>query len=270
MAVKIAEIPGFILERITACSPQRAIFSADEFSDWPTWVLQVLLATGLFQETTRAAEVFCDGCEWACLKPVVVRNLPKGRKSRAFVVCDEEPDLGRIEVAPDRLTRYFATVGSAARLVTRSLRLRSPVAPRADGSIVIGRVKGRNGHHVLSLHPREKELLLSAGGHRVPLSDLLHWQGKALAVDSQAIRRLINRKAAQSTADEAVRPERPKRNRRKKSKRDQHIRRVATKVGRQNKNWTITRIAEHISRMKLADGISAARVRRIIYEKKNS
>ena len=42
----------------------------------------------------------------------------------------------------------------------------------------------------------------------------------------------------------------------------------AARLKRKNKNWTITRISEHISRMELANGISAARVRRIIYEKR--
>jgi hypothetical protein len=35
---------------------------------------------------------------------------------------------------------------------------------------VIGRVRGRNGYRVLSPQAREKELLLSAGGHCVPLA----------------------------------------------------------------------------------------------------
>jgi hypothetical protein len=69
-AVKTAEILASILERIAACSPQRAYFAADEFLGWPAWVLEALLATGLFRHATRATEVFCDGCEWACLKPV--------------------------------------------------------------------------------------------------------------------------------------------------------------------------------------------------------
>jgi hypothetical protein len=266
-AVKTAEILAFILERIAACSPQRAFFGADELVDWPTWALDALLAIGLLQQATRAAEVFCDGCEWACLKPVVVRNLPNGRRSRAFVVCDEEPDQGRIEVAPDRLARYFATVGSVAKLVARSLGLKSSAAPGRDGSLAIGRVRGRNGYRTLSLHPREKELLLSTGGHLLPLGDLLHWEGRALAVDSQAIRRLIDRKAARSSPEVSVPPALQTHGRRTKTKRDQQIRLEAARLRRQNKHWTMTRISEHISRMAMANGISAARVRRIIYEK---
>jgi hypothetical protein len=183
-------------------------------------------------------------------------------------VCDEEPDQGRIEVAADRLTRYFATVGSTARLVARSIGLKSSAAPNADGTLVIGRVQGRNGYRVLSLQAREKELLLSTGGHSLSLSDLLHWEGRALVIDSQAIRRLINRKVARRSPEHAVPSALPTHGRRKKTKRDQQIRLQAARLKRKNKNWTITRISEQISRMELANGISAARVRRVIYEKK--
>jgi hypothetical protein len=267
-AVKTAEILGFILERITTCSPQRAVFGADEVSDWPTWVLEVLLATGLFRETTRAAEVFCDGCERGCLKPVIVRNLPNGRRSRSFIVCDEEPDQGRIEVAPERLRRYFTTAGVAARLVGRSLGLKSSATLGPEGCVEIGRVKGRNGYRVLSLQVLGKELLLSAGGHHIAFIDLIRWEARALVVDSKAVRRLIDRKPVRGSPDCAVRPAGPRHERRKKTERDQQIRVQAARLKRRNKNWTITRVSEHISKTVLAGNVSAARVRRIIYEKK--
>ena len=126
-----------------------------------------------------------------------------------------------------------------------------------------GHVKGRNGHRVVSVEVRQGQLLLNAGGHCIALSDLVHWDRRALTVDHQAIRRLINRKATRSS------PECPfpsKQHRRKNAKRDQQIRREAARLKRQNKTWTMTRISEHISRMELAGGISAARVRRILYE----
>jgi hypothetical protein len=265
--VRTAEIPGVVFERIADRSPHHAVFGADEISEWPDWVLVVLSVTGLFQETARAAQVFCNGCEWSCLKPIVVRTLPNGRKSRAFVACDEEPDQGRVEVPLERLKRYIATIDSAARLVGRSLGLKSSIHRAPDGSLAIGRVKGRHGYRVLSVEPRDGDLLLSAGGHRVSLSELVHLADRALAIDSQAIQRLVNRKTARSGPEYAPLAERSKHGRRKKSKRDQQIRLEATRLKSQNKNWSVTRISEHISRTPLAGGISAARVRRIIYEK---
>ena len=260
--VKSAEILATVLDRIADYSPQQALLDSDEVSAWPSWILPVLVATGLFQETSRLTQVFCDGCHWGCLKPVVVRTLPSGL-TRAFVTCDEEPGLGRIEVAPEQLKRYITTVDLAARFVGRSLGLKSPARSGLGASVIVGHVKGRNGHRVVSVEVRQGQLLLNAGGHCVALSDLVHWDRRALTVDHQAIRRLINRKATRSS------PECPftsKQHRRKNAKRDQQIRREAARLKRQNKTWTFTRISKLISRMELADGISDARVRRILYE----
>src|SRR5215510_13665440 len=104
--VKTADIPAIVLGRIADHSPQHALFDSDEVLAWQPWGLQALLTAGLFRETSRATEVFCDGCDWGCIKPVFVRALPNARKARAFVVCDEEPDLGRIEIAPERINCY--------------------------------------------------------------------------------------------------------------------------------------------------------------------
>jgi hypothetical protein len=265
--VKAAEIPAIVLDRIADRSPQHALFDADEVSAWPEWVLQALLTAGLFQETSRATEVFCDGCEWGCLKPVVVRTLPNGRTSRAFVACDEEPDRGRIEITPERLQRYIATVGLAARLLGRSLRLKSLAKLGPGNSVVIGHVEGRNGHRVLTIEVRQGQLVLTAGGHAVALSELVHWDRRALAVDDRAIRRLVNRKAIRSILEHHLPSEHPMLDRRKKAKRDQQIRQEAARLQRQNRKCPVTLIAKHISKMELAGGISAARVRRILYEK---
>lgn len=268
MRVKVTDIPQIILDRVADCFPQHAVFDTDEISGWPDWALGPLVVAGLLQEGSRATEVFCNGCEWACLKPVVVRTLPSGRKSRAFVTCDEEPSLGRIEVAPERLKRYIATAGLAAKLVGGSLGLKSPANSGPGGSVVVGHVKGRKGHRLLSVEVRQGQILLTAGGHRIALGEMLRWDRRTLAVDDQAIRRLINRKVAQSSPEYPLPSEDPKQDRRKKAKRDEQIRREAGRLQRQNKNWTVSRIAKHIAKTGLARDISAARVRRILYEKK--
>jgi len=265
--VKTADIPAIVLDRIADHSPEHALFDSDEVLAWPLWVLKALLTAGLLSETSRATEVFCDGCERGCLKPVIVRTLPNARKLRAFVVCDEEPDLGRIEIAPKRLKRYMATVGSAARFVGRSLALKSTPEPGSGGSVCVGCLQGRNGGRVLAIESRQGQLLLTAGGHRVVLSDLVYWDRRALALDHRAVRRLVNRRAAKSSLRDHPPPEHVKQGRRKKTSRDEHIRQEAARLRRQNRKWTITQVANHISKMELADGISVARVRRIIYEK---
>ncbi len=265
--VKTADIPAIVLDRIADHSPEHALFDSDEVLAWPSWVLQSLLTAGLLRETSRGTDVFCDGCDWGCLKPVIVRALLNARKTRAFVVCDEEPDFGRIEIAPERLKRYMATAGLAARFVGRSLALKSTPEPGSGGSVCVGRLQGRYGGRVLAIESRQGQLLLTAGGHRVVLSDLVYWDRRALALDHRAVRRLVNRRAAKRSLRDHPPPEHAKQGRRKNASRDDQIRQEAARVRRQNRKWTITQVANHISKMELADGISAARVRRILYEK---
>ena len=119
--VKSAEILAAVLAGSQTIRLSTLSLTPMKYRYGRAWVLKTFLTAELFQETSRATEVFCDGCEWGCLKTVIVRALPNGRKSRAFVPCDEEPDLGRIAVAPERLKRYIATVGFAARFIGRSL-----------------------------------------------------------------------------------------------------------------------------------------------------
>ena len=174
-----------------------------KFRLWPSWMLTGAGSAELFQETSRATEVFCDGCEWGCLKTVIVRALPNGQ-TRAFVACDEEPDLGRIAVAPERLKRYIATVDFAARFIARSLRIE-----------VFGQARSRcaPSSSAMSTAPTAAAWSLSRsakgnsywqrGGHCIALGDFVHWDRRALTVDDRAIRRLINRKASRTI------PERP-------------------------------------------------------------
>jgi hypothetical protein len=84
--VKSAEILAAVLDRIADCSPQQALLDTDEVSAWPSWILPVLVAAGLFQETNRLTEVFCDGCDWGCLKPVGVAVIEEWRECFCFVL----------------------------------------------------------------------------------------------------------------------------------------------------------------------------------------
>lgn len=265
--VKTADIPAIVLDRIAHRSPQHALFDSDEVLAWPLWVLKALLTAGLLRETSRATDVFCDGCDWSCLKPVIVRTLPNVCKPHAFVVCDEEPGLGRIEIAPERLKRYMATVGLAARFVGRSLGLKSTPEAGAGGSVRVGQLQGRNGDRVLAIEARQAQLLIAAGGHRAALSELVFWDRRALALDHRAVRRLVNRRAAKGSLRVHPPPEHAKQGRRKMASRDEQIRQEAARLRRQNRKWTMTQVAKHISKMELADDISTARVRRIIYER---
>jgi len=117
-----------IIERLEAHYPAPAIFAADEIAEWPDNVLPVLEALGLFQSAERAEVLTCDGYHWYCSKPVVFRQQKTA--ARAFIVCDEEPDLGRIGVPVERVQQYRATLTLLAVFLRGSFELTSHAPSR--------------------------------------------------------------------------------------------------------------------------------------------
>jgi hypothetical protein len=123
MAATASDLPRAFVERIEAAHPAPAIFVGDEVAEWPDGALEILMRVGLLRETRRASTVMCDGCEWSCVKPIVVRIKSSDRSRAAFITCDEEPDLGRIAVPLERLAQYRTTIGAMARFLARALNI---------------------------------------------------------------------------------------------------------------------------------------------------
>ena len=108
------DIGRVIIDRLEAAFPKPAIFSADEILEWPDDVLPALETADFLQETERAAAVICDGCHWGCHKPVAVRKRSAGQTPHAYIICDEEPNLGRIELSWGRIRQYRTSLNSLA------------------------------------------------------------------------------------------------------------------------------------------------------------
>ncbi len=142
-AVKAADLPSILLERIEAAFPEPAIFGLLETESWPDGALRSLIDCRLLQETSRATSILCDGCEWSCCKPVIVRTGLTNRSARAFVECDEEPDLGRIFIPLERLKRYRLTLAMLASFIRQALAISSTSFIERSKSISLGRIKGR-------------------------------------------------------------------------------------------------------------------------------
>jgi hypothetical protein len=268
MAVKAADIPGILLKRVAEAAPNSAVFDADELAEWPGGVVDALFHAGLLQGAPRATEVFCDGCEWRCLKPVVVRTTPNGARPRAFVHCDEEPDLGRIPVPLERLRRYRASVTMIAALAARSLGLDPSAKADRDGSITLGSLGGRHGRRVLRIAPNAGRLLLHVGSQAIELSAVVLWEGRTVRADRGAIQKLVDQRAERASAAVSNQPRTAARDARKQKteKRNRRILREALRLRKKTKNWS--GIAKQVAKMDFVRGISAGRVRRIITERK--
>ena len=145
MAIKHRDIPCILVERLEASHPASATFDADETDEWPDGIVPSLLKSGLLQETRRATALVCDGCNWSCDKPIIVRKLVASGRTRAFIQCDEEPDLGRIQVPMERLRGYRLVPRMLERFIQKAVSALGSPAPSRSSSSHLGLIKGRYG-----------------------------------------------------------------------------------------------------------------------------
>ncbi len=183
-----------LVERLESSFPDPAIFDHDEISVWPETTVHQLLQLGLLVSAQRAESVICDGCALQCTKRVTVRTMPKSRSIRAVIICDEEPALGFISVAQERLNRYSTSIALLASFFSSNPGFQSVAPVRHRMPILLGRMNGRFGQRDVLLVHEEAALWLVVGQHREQFTQLATWHESAPQLDLKVLRRLINRK----------------------------------------------------------------------------
>lgn len=268
MAIKPRNVPSILIERIEAAHPAPAYFSADDTVDWPIAVLPTLLKQGVVAGADRARAITCPGCSCQCNKRVVVRKAG-GDTSRAFIVCDEEPDLGRIAVPLTSLATYVTSLGALGRFAAGALRIGPPKVSSHLAAYALGNVKGRYGVRPVIIAIEDGQAMLVVGEEREHMAKLLKWIDVDLALDDKLVRRLADRKMESATERRHKAPDRFVQSARKTAtrQRDTAIFREAKKLHAQG-GETWTNIAEQIAKTELACRLSAERIRRIIHERR--
>ena len=192
-----------VLERLGCADPAKgAFFFWDEVKDWPAGALDVLVKSGLLQPAQPMASIECDGCEENCInKPVVVYPAQEDKPGRAFIVCDEPNDMGRIRVSFDRMRQWQTTGGLIAAVLAKLLGLSQPSIQAADGrQWRIGTLKGKKHNSPVTLLAHDG-LTLALAGHVVPLVEVLTIEKNIIALDKAALIRLVDKPAADAEAE---------------------------------------------------------------------
>ena len=257
-----------IIDRVGAEHPAPAIFFGYEMDEWPTGAMEVLAETGFMIESGRATSAVCTGCEIQCHKHVVVRRLPAGGEGRAFIVCDEEPDHGRIPLRPEHLKRFQASFATVARLAADCLGLSDADFCSRPERFQFGTVRGRNGPREVSLVLRQHQILLLVGQQEQSLTDLLTWKENGVRFDKSQFKRMSDRKLRPSkglVAGQSATPVGEK----IIAERDREIVKHGRRLKPHRKSWTV--VSEEITRMPFISSpkedlrpIKAPTVRRII------
>lgn len=192
-----------VLDRAGYADPAKgAFFFWDEVKNWPAGALDVLITSGLVQPAQPTATIECDGCEENCInKPVVVYPAQEDKPGRAFIVCDERDDMGRVRVDFRRMEQWQTTGGLIAAALARLLGLPRTTTLAADGKQWnVGVLKGSVHRSPVTLQAGDG-LTLALAGHAVPLVEVLTIKENALALDKTALIRLVNNPAGDAEAE---------------------------------------------------------------------
>ncbi len=115
-------------------------FLTDDVNGWEPGALESLTSAGVLRPGELATSVTCSGCERACIEDV--EFVGDGEESpRAYVVCSEREDMGRVEVPLERLRTWVVDLGGMAQHLKGSLTGRGPVEELVPGRVwSLGRV----------------------------------------------------------------------------------------------------------------------------------
>ena len=183
-----------VLERLAFADPAKgAFFFWDEVKDWPSGSLDILVTSGFLQPAQPMLNIECDGCEERCSnKPVVIYPTQEGKLGRAFIVCDELEDMGRIKVSFDRMRQWQSSTHAVCGFVADSLGLRRSGKQSNVGDLhEIGVAAGKKRNQMLCLQVNAP-LTLVAGNNGLPLADFIGYANGAYSLDAVMVRQLVD------------------------------------------------------------------------------
>jgi len=108
-----------------------ALFTGDEVASWPRSMVKQLRALGVLQRSGTATHVVCDACGDHHVEKVDLFTYP-GKVVRFFMRC---PDVGRVEVSPDRLVQWAFDFGALAEHVAKAMKATGTAENTASGRV---------------------------------------------------------------------------------------------------------------------------------------
>jgi len=197
-----ADVLPILLDRLAAAAGDVVLFSEHELAEWPAPALARLKAEGLLVKGPPADTLTCPGCEEDCLMPVEIATTASGAL-RAFVVCDQRDDVGRVAIARDLLEQWTSSPERVADVLARLLNIRRSGSDSTARRWDVGVLKGAKGsaHVVLGI---ENELRLTIAGHSLPVADVLELGEKSLSIERRALLRCVDNPVAAAGSQESA------------------------------------------------------------------
>ena len=113
------ELLASLKARFKGNKADEIIIGADELVDWPEGVFATFEQDKLVTQAAPASSIECTGCEDACFMSVNILPPEAGRPARAFIVCTERDDVGRVKVDFARLRQWRMTSTALEKIESR-------------------------------------------------------------------------------------------------------------------------------------------------------
>ena len=180
-----------LVERVGARHGAAVLIGEEEVRQWPADAVRAMKSHTLLTRARPATAVVCPGCEEDCVMPV--HALPAGpRGSASFIVCDKRSDINRVALPTERVAQWTCDAEAIARWVVGHLGLRrSGRRSGRSGSLHLGVAAGDTRRQMLCLR-MHGDVALVAADTAVPLADLVDFGHGAYALDTGAIRHLVD------------------------------------------------------------------------------
>ena len=182
---------GELLARVGAGRGTPIVVNDEELCQWPAAAVAAMKSHKLLMKARPAASVVCSGCERECV--MAVHTVSNAARTASFVVCDKRSDINRVPVLIERLTQWRCTTDAVSGFVAASLGLRCTDKrhPATADLLEIGMATGDKRSQMLCLQ-KDGDLMLVAGGNKVPLVDTITYDKDAYSVDGSMIRLLVD------------------------------------------------------------------------------
>ena len=178
-----------------------------------------------------------------------------------FVVCDNRSDTNRVLIAPDALEQWQANPLAITRFIASVLSLRYSGKSLAGSTLIeIGLARGDERAQMLCLSA-SKALTLVAGDNRLPLVDVIRFEGGVYSLDQALIRLLVDNS---TVADDRYTPSTVRREAGKlgtEAMRDEW-RKAYRKLKKERPKMSKTWYAQQIAKMEIAKGRGVATIRK--------
>jgi hypothetical protein len=248
-----------LLARMGAGDGAAVLVNEKELSQWPTAAFAAMKSQRLIAKARPAASAVCPGCERECVMPV---HSPPFEKSRpvSFIVCDKRSDINRVAVPIANLSQWHCSAHAVCGFVAACLVLRHTDKRHPTGLLEIGIATGGKRSQMLCLQTNG-ELILTAGGNKVPLADLITFGEDTYLVDDAMVRQLVD---AATTADNRYTPSNAKREARKLDTRAMYKewQKAYRVLRKKHKNKSKTWYSQQIANMPVAKGRSASTIKK--------